>query len=479
MSRSADAERVELGRAQVQTDSLTITLDFQRLQPRVAEALCRVLGLPANQHGTSMPPQALETFQTAAHAEFGRLSHRNPLDALEFATVLSALLHECRHVHDMRATRCGAELLLHDLQVYAGVSNLLDVVAEWHRREKGRSVPLPVTAGLDWFNGEDDGIRVRITSAERARTHVEGWWKTPSRGPALPGHSIHSLYEALGFSVQIEWLASTFGGDIADRVVNAMPDGVAAETYMRPAILLANFMAARGAKLDPEPHDLSWLLVNALSVSGLDEAFLDGKPTDLHPGTWFQKFAQHYAVLSTKKDLAPVLVAPHAVNAAIKHAGFSGMHARYDKANTAIQNLQDATLHSFAKDGLSGLRRHSESILIATEVAIDFRDMQRVLAARPEYHLPLGYIGLLMSGDLTTVHVRVNNPDRTLGDFRMPSQTPSNHVGGARIASEASQQMRFLLRGRKMQGTFFEEAVYRRLKSPPPIGWGLTFRNAE
>jgi hypothetical protein len=276
--------------------------------------------------------------------------------------------------------------------------------------------------------------------------------------------------------VQIEWLASTFGGDIADTIVDAMPEGAAAEKYMRPAILLATLMATRGANPDPEAHDLSWLLVHALSISSLDDAFTDGVPTTLHPGTWFQKFAQQYASLSARKEVAPALVAPYAVEAVTQQHGIGGQRERYDEANAAIQKLQEETLRSFANDGISGLPSRMEPLLIATEVGIDFRDMQQVLAMRPEYHSALGYVGLLVSGELTTVHVRVNNPDGTLGDLRTPSHTPSNQIGGARAASEASQQMRILLRGRNVRGTFFEDAVHRQLKAPPPNGWGLTFR---
>jgi hypothetical protein len=378
----------------------------------------------------------------------------------------------------MRATRCGAELLLQDLQVYAGVSGLLGDLAEWQRRKHGRAVPFPIGKGLDAFSDADERIREQIMLAERTRTRVERWWNARSRGPMLPGLSIRSLFESLGFSLQIEWLASTFGGEVADSVVGGMSEDHAAESYMRPSILMATLMAARGVNPDPEAHDLSWLLVHALSASGLDQAFHDGTPTVDHPGTWYQKFAERYAVLSAQQRLSAVLVAPLAVNAVIEEAGSGGVHARYAEANAAIQTLQEEVLRSFANDGIAGLRRHSAGILIATEVAIDFRDMQRVIAARPEYHVALGYVGLLMSGELTTVHVRVNNPDGTLGDFRMPSETPANHVGGARAASEASQQMRFLLRGRTAQAAFFEEAVYRRLKSPAPAGWGLTFRRA-
>ena len=87
-----------------------------------------------------------------------------------------------------------------------------------------------------------------------------------------------------------------------------------------------------------------------------------------------------------------------------------------------------------------------------------------------------GWIANMLSGALTIVHVRVRNLDGTLGDFRTPSLTASNHIGGARVASESSQLMRLLLRGRSIGGNYFEEAMFRKLKAPAPEGWGLSLR---
>jgi len=479
-SRSEDAERLANTRAQVHTDSLTLTLDLKRLRPCVAEAFCRVLRVPVNPSGFSMPAQDPSSFQEAVRFAFRELERGSQLDALEFATILSALLHECRHVHDMRATRCGAELLLHDLRVYAGVSSLLDRLAEWGENSGSRPVPLPVTAGLDRFGGAARDILERITLADQRRNRVDRWWTARSRGPTLPGHSIRSLFEALGYSVQIEWLASTFGGEVADRVLDAtVGPGATVEKYLRPAMVLAALTSARGVLPDPEPHDMSWLLVHALSASGIDQAFADGSPTDQHPGTWFDLFAQRYAALSTRNDLPAALVAPYAVELATEAAGIGGMDERFAAAAEAIQALQLETLRTLGGRDSEEAARQAESILIATEVAVDFRAMQSIIAEKPEYHLPMGYAGMLIGGELTTVHVRVHNSDGTLGDFRTPSDIPANHVGGARAASEASQRMRLLLRGRNVgSGTFFEEAVYRQLKAPPPDGWGLTFRAA-
>ena len=476
---SEEAERLANSRAQVQTDSLTVILDLKRLQPAVAEGFCEALGLPERARGTSLPPQSFDVFQQHARDVYARLASRSRLDALEFATILSAFLHECRHVHDMRATRCGAELLLKDLHVYTGVTRVLESLAEWHRKGN-RYVPFPVTAGLDRFDGESP-VREHVQSADATRLHVERWWNARSKGPTLPGHSIRSLFEALGYSVQVEWLAGTFGGDVADSVMGAAADlEAAAQKYLRPSLVMANLMVARGVHPDPEAHDLSWLALNALNMSGIDEAFDGDSPSERHPGTWFDRFAQQYAMLAARKDIAAELVAPYAVESVSAAAGTGGPKARYERADAAIQTLQDDTLRTLGRGGLPDVRYEGVALLIATEVAIDFRDMQRAVATMPRYHVPMGYVAMLMAGALTGVHVRVNNPDGTLGDFRTPSLIPSNHVGGARAASEASQQMRILLKGRDLVGTtFFEETVYRRLKAPPPDGWGLSFRRPE
>ena len=423
-----------------------------------------------------MPPHEMAAFQTAARTEYDRLAGCDADDAVEFAVAVSALLHECRHVHDLRATRCGAELLLHDLQVYAGATGLLEDLRQWHRAAPGRHLPFPVAAGLDQLGDAGEDTVIRIQRAERLRNRVERWWNAPSRGPFLPGHSLRALYESLGFAVQVDWLAATFGDDVANLIVDPVRANASGNNYLRPAMQMASLMTMRGATPGPQDHALSWLLVSALSVSGLDEAFdTAGVPTASHPGTWFQKFADRYARLCAQPPVQPELLPQCAVEMVLEQHGIDGPAARYQQSDAAIQALQDRTLTSFAEGGIPGLRRHMASLLIATEVGIDFRDMQRAIAAQPQYHLAPGYVSLLAGGGLTTVHVRVRNPDGTLGDFRTPSHTPSNHVGAARHASEASQQMRLLLRGRSLSDNFFEEAVYQRMKAPAPDGLGLSF----
>lgn len=316
----------------------------------------------------------------------------------------------------------------------------------------------------------------RIQRAERLSNRVKRWWDAPSRGPFLPGCSLRALYESLGFAVQVDWLAATFGGDVANSVVDAVRAHAASHNYLRPAMQMASLMSMRGAPPEPQDHALSWLLVSALSVSGLDSAFdADGTPSESHPGAWFQKFADRYARLCAQPPVPPALLPACAVEMVLEQQGLAGPAERYQQSDAAIQALQNRTLAFFAEGGIQGLRRHMESLLIATEVAIDFRDMQRAIAEQPQYHVATGYVALLVGGELTTVHVRVRHHDGTLGDFRTPSHTPSNHVGGARHASEASQQMRLLLRGRSYSDNFFEEAVFQRMKAPTPEGLGLSF----
>lgn len=470
-------DRINRARAQVQTDSLTVTLDMYRMARPVALALCRVLGLPETVQGASMAPLEFESFQGAARSAYDDLAGSSPDDAFEFAAVLSALFHECRHVHDMRGTRCGAELLLHDLQVYAGVNGLLDDLAVWHGQTPGRHVPLPVVAALEWLDGVDAKTLARLRRADEARQRIRRWWNAPSRGPIIPGHSIHSLFESLGFEVQLDWLHATFGDAAADPLFEAIEGSAAAGSYLRPALLIAQLVSAKGGPAEIQAHDLSWMVVNALTASGLEESFDEnGVPTQRHPGTWFQQFVQRYAALVGRDDIEPVLVPAYAVESVLHEHGIGDFGARHEVANEAISHRQDTTLRSFADGGLPDLRRQAEPTLIGTEVGIDFRDTQRLMASHPEYHTSMGYVRLMLSGALTIVHFRVRNLDGTLGDFRTPSLTASNHIGGARVASESSQLMRLLLRGRSIGGSFFEEAMFRKLKAPAPEGWGLSLR---
>jgi hypothetical protein len=66
--------------------------------------------------------------------------------------------------------------------------------------------------------------------------------------------------------------------------------------------------------------------------------------------------------------------------------------------------------------------------------------------------------------------------DGARGDFRTPSLIPSNHIGGARTASQASQQMRLLTEGIEDMRPYAQD-VHANLRAAQPTGQGLRLRN--
>ncbi len=106
-----------------------------------------------------------------------------------------------------------------------------------------------------------------------------------------------------------------------------------------------------------------------------------------------------------------------------------------------------------------------DPILLATEVAIEFRDMWRLLNGHPEYNSANGYAKLFWSGDLHSVYVRIKSHDG-LREVRTPSAIPGNHVGGARHTSLCGQIMRMLLDGRDLaRSNFYDEYAFSRLSN--------------
>jgi hypothetical protein len=474
------ANRIRNCRAQVQTDSLTVLLDLAQVSPGVAEAFCRVLDIPEAPQGIQLPELNFQHFQKRVKEIFAELSGVDELDGLEFATLLSVFFHECRHVHDMRGTRIGAELMLNDLQVYSGLSLLVEALAKWQEGRPDRFVPLPLPIDPE-FPPDREAAQWFAESAE-IRRRIARLWQARSKGPSLPGLDIRTLFETLGFWVQVEWLSHTFGSSVADAVSEGTigrTDFVNAQ-YFRPVLLMHIKGQARHVALDPESYDLPQLIAAALNFSGLEEAFDGITPTTQHPGTWFDHLADAYVRVYAMDDIP---VGQKSWAAELTVAGWAKLGSpqeRYERADAAIQKLQNEMFAKLGRIIFAGQGkpwRVPESILLATEIAIDFRDMQRVMSSGPGYHSPLGYIALLLSGELTAVHVRVRNRDRSLGDFRMPSATPANQIGGARIASQAAQQMKFFLDGRGLSNrTFFTETMFEMLKAPKPTGAGLRFR---
>jgi hypothetical protein len=460
-------------RAQVQTDSLTVLLDLSKASPAVAQSLRELLNISKNSEGEQLNPQEFSAFQQRCQDIFDRHKRRDLDDALEFATLISAFFHECKHVHDMRATRIGAELLLYDLDVYAGTGALLDRLVAWRAANGRKRLRLPLARYLRQFECNFQDVAEAVRQSSSKRDQVTDWWRKPSNGPTLPGHSISNLFETLGFWLQIEWLAATFGAEVADEISAATVGEDLNSQYLRPLTVLCRLCQSEGIPFDPEPHDVSLLVIAALNIEGVERAFNDLRASDRHPGTWFDHLGAHYRALS-RSDLAPNQRALAAIALAERDAGYKSASEKYSAGNESIQKLQDQALSRLLP---KSPMLHGEPILIASEVAIDFREMQRIIYRDVEYHIPTGYVRMLLEGALTTVYVRMKECGRESIDIRTPSWIPSNHVGGSRLASRASQQMRLLLNGRStiLRNTFFEATIYEQMQQPPPVGYGLAF----
>jgi hypothetical protein len=105
-------------RARVQTNSLSVLLDLTGLAPNVSDLFRKAFRLELPSTEDQLPQQSISNFQDTCIASFKKLDTLNHDDALEFAIITSSFFHECKHVHDMRGTWIGAELLLADLTVF-------------------------------------------------------------------------------------------------------------------------------------------------------------------------------------------------------------------------------------------------------------------------------------------------------------------------------------------------------------------------
>jgi hypothetical protein len=282
------------------------------------------------------------------------------------------------------------------------------------------------------------------------------------------------LFEFVGAWTQIEWLGSTLRPDIARFVGEAiLLDERRATTYFRPGFVMAVLVMSGRGGFEPDPQDPSRLFWSALNANAIDETVDDGRATDRHAGTWFGLFTQRLLDGNRPRNVPVGLESAWAAESVLEDHGVRGPGERYEAADQALEGLQSSTLRSLTGEQAP---RVTEPLLVALDVAIDYRTLNRLILSRPDYHLPQTYVDLLVSGELPTVHVRVVGRDGLQGDFRTPSLIPSSHVGGARAASEASQQMRLLLEGRRAAMGPYPAAVLAALQAPPPDGRGLRFR---
>jgi hypothetical protein len=457
-------------------------LDLSKLSIAVEGAVLDVLRLPSAPGGAEMGTGSLLDFNRDVRRCFNDLNKTNERDALEFAATVSALFHECKHIHDLRSTRIGCELLLHDLQAYSGIQLVLDALSAWCAEDRRNKVAMPITS--DRLHELGLGA-VEIGILERAlakRKMVDRWWRTTSSYRTLPGHSIKDLFETVGFCVQFDWLEVALGAGSTRRVMEAaFGTESIPHAYVRPMMAWNAVCRAIGGSFNPQSYDLSRIVIDALNVNGIDAAFAENSATTKHPGAWFDRFVERYARLGTS-DCPPEQRAWHGTYVEIEKETNDGMGARLGEADAAITALQEdvyKALSTLAREsvGKSNLRG-AEAILIATEVGVDFRQMLPfVSGVEGDYHDPAGYVDLLLRGELPSVYVSLKTSIAERADFRTPSAIPTNHIGGSRVASEAAQRMRILLCGRGLVNAgFFEDEIFREMTSPiADGGLGLAF----
>jgi hypothetical protein len=447
-------------------------LDLTTASEAIEAACLSVFGI-TGESGQDLPSTPLDAFIGHCRATFEALAVRDESEALHFVTLISAFIHECRHVHDLRGTRIGAELLLADIQTYARLPSLIQDLQHWLQENPEAVLFLPLRSGdFDLLNLGPTAKDHYAHSLE-TRARMQRLWSSKSRFRILPGTSIKDLYEVLGFEAQIDFVSGTYGNDIAKIVADACLGGDAARAkYLRPMEVLVIQSNAHGVRFDPGAGDMSRLVTSALNMCGLDEAFDADVPGDRHPGAWFDRLAEIYVRLAHAEKCPSHERAEWAAPIVAEWELGTDLTALYQRASQALDEAQKSLLADLI--GRTDLELISPAVLIATEIAIDFRQGQRIMFEQPEYHSPMGYLSLLVGGELTRVYVRANTRSMGVIDFRMPSEIPTNHVGGARSASAASQQIRLMMTGRRFDGGFLQEQAYRELLDPAIAG--LRFR---
>ncbi len=86
----------------------------------------------------------------------------------------------------------------------------------------------------------------------------------------------------MGFNIQIEWLASTFGSQVADVVVmKSIGDAAIHSPYLKPLYTLAHSCNIANVSFDPEPHDLNARSGPQNLGSRLSEILARGQATKL------------------------------------------------------------------------------------------------------------------------------------------------------------------------------------------------------
>lgn len=465
MTPDQRALAVDRSRSLAQTDCITVVFDLTRASQAVADAAVDTLSLEKQ----SFRSGGADGFDERLGQHFLTLKNKNEDEAFEFVVLLSAFVHECRHVHDLRGTWLGAELLLNEYSAYWNTYELWPHLRRWC--EQGKVLPVPPLAPTAlWVNRDLAELCGALDVAAAKKIEIAGWWK--SRRLADP--SLKELVECLAFCVQTNWVERTFGREYAEDIWKAtVEDGKGPDSeYIQPIRTLVGLCEARGVRFDPEDHDVPLMIFAALNVSSSAEAFGGTSNGDAHPGRRFVQIAEIYVDLHRHLDIPAAHRAEAAIGVALAGHGYN-LRERYEHGSDAINVLQAAVMQRSLDHAT--LKWGPGPILLATESAIDFRAIQHHALSALAYHTGPGYVRLLMDGELPLIPVRLRT-HQTGGSDLFATPGAGNHLGGYASASEAAQIAKILIFGRQVLPTsFFEEETWQLLKSSPPGGFGLKF----
>ena len=467
MSDATVADIVRACRASAQADTLTVVCDLTRIEPAAEDAIVDLLGL-RRANGDQMPAVVFDSFVYACRLRYNSLLDTDPAAALQLATTIGVFFHECRHIHDLRATWIGAELVLLELLAYNDGPWVLGALAEWQRRNPRSRMLHPLTTADLVGMGLDPRVVVAWERSVIRRGATEGLLEQRSAFWCSPGASIRDLFEALGFLVQIDVTAHLFGEPLATLVLDAMTPAARA-AYLPLPMRLRTSCDARGTP-PPEGPDLSSLVVHALSVSPIVEAFTDdGRTTDRHPGAWFDRLVDAFARTPSESQPCSPGRATAAAEHVMERAGLGTRQRRVSAANDRIEAECQRLASLMAPDLASP--HVGAAILALAEVASDFRAMHHAAWASPGYHHPVEYARMVLAGSLPSVYLRLRTRAGPL-EVRTPSDAPATHLGALRAASNSAKQMRRLAT-RPFEGDFLDDALFEQLLAPPPEGPGL------
>lgn len=456
MSDDDRKSRIDACRAAVKTDSLAVVLDGTKLSPAVSESFLKFLKYDDRNYDGTLPAQTAEQWINKAFNCYSELGGYDSGEGVEFAMLLSVFIHECRHVHDFRSTRIGAESLLRDLNTYCSSMLLVKRLREWQHAHPNEKLEIPITSEhLSRFSGEFVDIAQLVELAWDRKRSLVHMLNAPSRGPSVPGFSIIDLLEWVGFQVQIDWLAG-FDQRLAKLLGSAVSDSSnAMQKYVRPSLFVQSLSQLMKRSIQMNKIDPSLFVWSALNSVGLDNSFNEHlHPSEKHPGTWLQHCFRHYINLAGD----PRITDPtHAMSAIQCRWDETGVGTPNPLLNDAIMSIRALAAEIVAPkvETLKDFKDRDALItpvMLFGDVAPTYIEMQHICVGEQGdtfvpalYHSPGYFVALQFAGKLPGVYCRMYSSKDDWIDFFTPSETLRSHIGIHRVACTSHTQQSLLL----------------------------------